>query len=176
MRKIYLFLSVLFILTAANCISQTCQDVSVELSAAVQASPPQITLSWVANSNATQYTVYRKLKEDAAWGSAIATLAGTETQYLDNAAEAGISYEYKIVRAANGFTGYGYINAGIDVPAIEQRGVLILVVDNTFSGPLSLEIAATERGSRGGRVDGDPVRCFQDCFGTGGESPDRERL
>jgi hypothetical protein len=140
MRKILHLLPVLFILVAGNNYSQTCQDVSVELSAAVQVSPPQITLNWISNASATQYTLFRKLKTGTAWGSSIATLAGTDTQYSDNAAEAGISYEYKVVRSGPNFTGYGYINAGIEIPAIEQRGVLILVVDNTFTGSLSDEI------------------------------------
>jgi hypothetical protein len=140
MRKILHFLPVVFLLIAGNNYSQSCQDVSVELSAAVQASPPEITLSWIANASATQYTLFRKLKTETAWGTAIATLAGTEIQYVDNVAEVGISYEYKVVRAGSNFTGYGYINAGIEIPATEQRGILILVVDNTFTVSLYDEI------------------------------------
>jgi hypothetical protein len=30
------------------------------------------------------------------------------------------------------YTGYGYINAGIEVPAVHSRGILILVVDETM--------------------------------------------
>jgi hypothetical protein len=140
MRKILHFLPVVFLLIAGNNYSQSCQDVSVELSAAVQASPPEITLNWIANASATQYTLFRKLKTETAWGTAIATLAGTEIQYVDNVAEVGISYEYKVVRAGSNFTGYGYINAGIEIPATEQRGILILVVDNTFTVSLYDEI------------------------------------
>ena len=140
MRKIVHLLPVFFIFFAGNNYSQTCQDASVELSAAVQATPPLITLNWVGNAGATQYTVYRKLKTETAWGPAIATLAGTEIQYVDNVAGVGISYEYKVVRAGPNFTGYGYINAGIEIPAMEQRGILILVVDSTFAVPLSDKI------------------------------------
>jgi len=140
LRKHFLFLPVLMFLLPETGYSQTCRDVSVELIAAVQSSPPRITLNWVANPGATGYTIYRKLKPENAWGQAIATLPGNETQYVDGSVETGISYEYKVVRTATNYTGYGYINAGIETPAIENRGTLILVVDDTFSGPLSGEL------------------------------------
>jgi hypothetical protein len=140
MRKILLLLPAFIVLLSGIGYSQTCQDVSVELIAAVQASPPQITLYWVGNAGATEYTLYRKLKTGTAWGSPIATLPGTATEYVDDSVETGVSYEYKVVRTATNYTGYGYINAGIEIPVIEQRGILILVVDDTFSEPLSDEI------------------------------------
>jgi hypothetical protein len=55
-------------------LSQTSQDASVELSANVQKTPPLITLHWVANASATQYTVQRKLKNSANWGVVMGTL------------------------------------------------------------------------------------------------------
>ncbi|MGB3079982.1 MAG: hypothetical protein WBB31_12935, partial [Saprospiraceae bacterium] len=120
--------------------SQTCQDASVELSAVVQASPPRITLSWTPNAGATQHFVYRKLKAGTAWGAVIATLPGSATEFIDSTVVKGISYEYQVLRQAATFTGYGYINAGIEIPAIEKRGVIILLVDDSFSDSLSLEI------------------------------------
>ena len=122
MRKVLILLPVfIFIFSGIN-YSQTCQDASVELSAVVQASPPRITLNWVASTTTTDYIVYRKLKTGTAWGTAIDTLAGTETQYIDSTVVMGESYEYKVTRIGANYTGFGYINAGIEVPAIEERG------------------------------------------------------
>ena len=120
--------------------SQSCQDASVELSANVQKNPSLITLHWVANAGATQYTVQRKLKTSANWGAVMGTLPGTATEFTDSTANVGTSYEYKVVRSAATYTGYGYINSGIEVPLVESRGNLILVVDQTFATSLQWEI------------------------------------
>ncbi|MCX6270673.1 MAG: PKD domain-containing protein [Bacteroidetes bacterium] len=131
----------LFFLTAGPVQAQTCQDASVELSAVVQSFPKKITLKWLSNSGATQYTIYRKLKTDAGWGTVMATLPGTSVQFMDLSVNTATSYEYKVVRTASNYTGYGYINSGIEMPAVEQRGTLILLVDNTFTTSCSSEIA-----------------------------------
>jgi hypothetical protein len=140
MKKIFLLLPVLFFLLENQVLPQSCQDVSVELTATVQASPPKITLKWLANASTTQYTIFRKLKEETVWGGAVATLTGTDTVYADDAVETGVSYEYKVLRTGTTFNGYGYINPGIELPATEHRGTLVLVVDSTFTVPLALEI------------------------------------
>ena len=119
------------------------KDYSVQVSAAVQTSPPQIQLSWPGDANATAYTLYRKSKADGSWGGGIA-LSPNATGYTDNNVAIGETYEYQIVKAGRGdtpYTGYGYIFSGIQAPLIEQRGKLILVVDNTYSGRLSAELA-----------------------------------
>ncbi len=140
MKQKLLFISILFFLFAEKSFSQTCQDVSVELSAVVQNSPARITLNWVANATATQHKIYRKLKTSGAWGVAVATLAGTATQYIDSTVAVGISYEYKVYRVGPNFFGYGYINSGIAIAPTENRGVLILVVDSTFVSTLAVKI------------------------------------
>ncbi len=132
-------LSLFFFLTHAH--AQTCQDASVELRADVQTSPPRITLHWVANGGATQHFVYRKLKTATAWGAVIGNLPGDATAFVDSTVTAGVSYEYRVLRQAPGYNGYGYINAGIDIPVVEDRGVLILAVDDTYIDSLQSEIA-----------------------------------
>lgn len=120
--------------------AQSCQDASVEVSASVQANPPRITLNWLANAGATQYQVNRKLKTGTSWGAVIGSFDGTATQFIDSTVNAGVSYEYRITRQAANYTGFGYINAGIEVPAVHSRGILILVVDETMVDSLATEI------------------------------------
>ncbi len=139
MRKSLFTLFSLFPLFSLS--SQSCQDAAVELSAIVQALPPRITLNWTSNPGATQHFVYRKLKTGNSWGAVVATLAGTDTLYVDSTVAKGVSYEYQVLRTGAGYNGYGYINAGIEIPVIEKRGVLILVVDSTFTDSLSGEIS-----------------------------------
>ena len=54
---------------------------------------------------------------------------------------AGAAYEYQIVKAATlGYTGYGYIYAGINAPLTDNRGKVFLVVDNSPAANLSNEL------------------------------------
>jgi hypothetical protein len=120
--------------------AQSAADLAVQLSANVQANPAQITLNWLGNGSSTQYHVFRKLKSATSWGSSIAVLTGTTTQYVDNSVIAGTNYEYRVMRLASGYTGNGYINSGIEIQETEWRGKLILFVDSSFITPLGPEI------------------------------------
>lgn len=116
-------------------------DRSVRMWATVQASPPRITLNWLSHANTTGFTVFRKLKGGASWGSPIATLDGGALQYVDNAVALNTSYEYKVVRTTSNLgNGFGYVNAGIELAMVEARGKLVLLVDNTFSSVLAAQI------------------------------------
>lgn len=114
-------------------------DYSVLTSATVSAAPPQIVISWVNDVNALSYSVDRKLPSDAGWTN-LTTLAGTVNNYTDNAVSVGTIYEYRIVKTTPLIKGYGYVYSGIDIPAIDARGTMLLAVDNTFSGYLQSEI------------------------------------
>jgi hypothetical protein len=115
---------------------------AVQISASVQTSPAQITLQWEPDQyGANSYTIYRKSKDATSWGAGT-TLPGWTTSWTDyNVAAAG-AYEYQIVKAAAlGYTGYGYIFAGIEAPLVESRGKIILIVANTYAADLVTELA-----------------------------------
>src|SRR5882757_8165874 len=134
-----------FIAQTARAVEPT-WNYAVQVSAAVQASPAQITLSWPQDTTATptSYTVYRKAPGATAWGTGTA-LAGTATTYTDTSAVVGTAYEYQIVKNAGSYTGYGYIEAGINVPLVESRGKLVLVVDNTYATQLAAELTRLQQ-------------------------------
>lgn len=114
---------------------------SVQVSAEVQVSPPLIQLSWPGDTDGTNYVLSRKIKDAASW-SFLATLSGTSTNYTDAGVSVGSAFEYKIIKNTSaGYTGYGYIFAGINVPMLDSRGKLILIVENTYSGDLVVELA-----------------------------------
>lgn len=115
---------------------------TVQISADVQTSPARITLRWPQDQyGANSYTVYRKAAGATSWGSGTA-LPGSATSYVDSNVAVGSTYEYQIVKAASqGYTGYGYIYAGINAPLIENRGKVILLVDNTHAAQLTGELA-----------------------------------
>lgn len=123
---------------------------SVQLWATVTSSPASITLNWKSHPNTTGFTVFRKLKGGTSWGSSIASLGSTATQYVDNGVQANTSYEYKVVRTTSNLgSGYGYVNAGIQLEMVEFRGKVVLVVDNTFTGSLSAQLTQLQNDLEG---------------------------
>src|SRR4051812_20189353 len=114
---------------------------SVQLSATIQESPPQITLHWPQDQyGANSYVVYRKQRDDTSWGGGT-TLSGSTTSFTDPNVSFGSAYEYQVIKYATlGYVGYGYIFSGINVPLIENRGKLILIVaadTSALSGELT---------------------------------------
>lgn len=119
---------------------------AVQVSATVQESPAKITLTWPQDTQVTpsSYTVYRKSLGSTSWGGGT-TLPGTATSYVDTGVASGAAYEYQIVKAAGGYTGYGYIYAGISAPLVDNRGKVVLIVDNTHASALSFELGRLQQ-------------------------------
>jgi hypothetical protein len=118
---------------------------AVQLSAAVQANPPQILLSWEPDPyGAISYAISRKSAQATSWGPAT-VVPGSATNYLDTNVVNGSSYEYQVFKAATlGYKGYGYIYAGINAPMIESRGGLSLIVATNSTTSLSNELGRLE--------------------------------
>lgn len=114
---------------------------AVQISASVQTSPPRIQLRWEPDPyGARSYTVFRKGRNAVAWGPG-KVLPGHAAAYTDSAVAVGGAYEYQIIKAGPGYTGYGYILTGINAPLREGRGKLVLVVANTHAAALAPELA-----------------------------------
>ncbi|MFN8231647.1 MAG: T9SS type A sorting domain-containing protein [Bacteroidia bacterium] len=147
-QLLVLFNCLIFFVTTT---AQTAKQAAVELWADVQTSPPTVTLNWVGMAGATSYGISKKLKSSTTWSTVATGLSGTLTSFVDNSVTIGANYEYGIVRTAPTLTynAYGYINTGIQVPAIENRGKLILLVEDTYSTSLSSEIKRLEEDLEG---------------------------
>jgi hypothetical protein len=121
-------------------------EYSVQVSAIVQSVPPQIKLVWPQDVNGTpiRYTVFRKSKDSDAWGAGT-ELPGSPIEYVDSNLTVGGEYEYQIVKETAAYPGYGYIFAGIEAPMIDDRGKLVLIVDNTHAAALASELGLLQR-------------------------------
>lgn len=118
---------------------------AVQASATVQSSPPQITIQWAADPNASAYTVWRKNVSDGSWGSGTA-LGGNITSFIDQGVELGKVYEYQVSKSTSGgYSGYGYVCAGIIGPLVEDRGTLLLLVDNLYAADLVGELSQLQQ-------------------------------
>ncbi len=83
-----------FIISFNYAFGQTARERSVEISATVQESPPQINFNWTIDPNANFYNVYKKTTDSEDWGEPIATLSGTDTAYIDTDIQVGEAFEY----------------------------------------------------------------------------------
>ncbi len=121
-------------------------EYAVQLSATVQSSPPEITLNWVQDGIAIpqSYTVYRKGLAESSWGMGT-VLPGEVTAFTDTNVAVGMTYEYQVHKVAARYDGYGYLYSGIEVPIVEERGTVLLMVDNTWSGELGMELARLQQ-------------------------------
>jgi hypothetical protein len=118
---------------------------AVELWASVQESPPRITLQWRNNWEGLSYYIQRKSKDDTSWTPLTVLPAGT-TSFTDNNVSVGSAYEYSVIEfAPDGFPHTGYIYAGIRAPLQDQRGKIILLVDNNYASPLANELARLQQ-------------------------------
>ena len=137
------FFLLLFLLSGALACAQTSRITTVEVTASVQVSPPQISLSWLPAAYVTTLQkVYRKPKGGTAWTDLV-TLSTSALNFVDNAVSVGVSYEYFVVRIFNTTdpgSASGYVNAGIRLPFQEARGRVLLLVDNTVAAGLTTEL------------------------------------
>ena len=120
----------------------TIQEVSVLVSAVVRRSPAQIRLTWSSpTSQPATFTVFRRGQGETSWGLPLLVSTAAITSYDDDAVRVGVPYEYRVVRNSNDYPFEGYTLAGIEVPAIERRGTLVLVVADTHAAYLAPELA-----------------------------------
>jgi hypothetical protein len=133
------------ILNLARAVENT-WDFSVQVSSSVQIFPAKVTLTWPQDTNGVpaSYTVYRKAPSAIAWGAGT-TLSGRTTSYTDTSVTTGQSYEYRIVKTAGSYTGYGYIQIGVAAPLVENRGKIVLVIDNSIASTLSSELSRLQQ-------------------------------
>ena len=127
---------------------------AIKLRSEVVLSPaPTIRLQWDVTQEhlnaASEYSVYKKpYGARHRWGSPIATgIVATDhnhgvLEFIDASAEAGEVWEYRVDRFGQ-YSQSSAIAVAVDrsVDAVEDRGVVILVIDEDIQGPLAYEIA-----------------------------------
>jgi hypothetical protein len=129
--------SYLALFFAQESTAQTAADYGIQLEAVVQTAPPKINLSWRKIPGATNYTLQRKTKTASGW-TALATTA--DSFYTDVTVVSDSAYEYKVFNTGGTSVAAGYIYAGINAPAIHNKGTLILIVDTLFRDSCAIEV------------------------------------
>src|SRR6185369_39351 len=79
----------------------------------------------------------------------VITLPGSAFSYVDTNVVVGYGFEYRVEKAPAlgtlGVAGQGYIYAGIQLPTVDFRGKIILLVDDTVAAPLAPELALLQQ-------------------------------
>jgi photosystem II stability/assembly factor-like uncharacterized protein len=114
-------------------------DYSVLTAATVSNTPSQIIISWQNDSNALSYSIDRKLSTETTWTN-LASLSSNTLNYTDTNVSNGIIYEYRVIKTTPLVTGYGYVYSGIDIPAPDSRGTILVAINNTFTPNLTIEL------------------------------------
>lgn len=125
----------------ATCLTaQSPAQTAVQVTAQVGAAPPAIAFTWPADATATGYTVYRRLPGALSWGAATTIPGGgAATGWVDTNVAVGVHYDYWFLKSGS-VPGRGFLAAGIEVPAVEHRGKVVLVVDASKAVPLARHI------------------------------------
>lgn len=118
-------------LAIAPLAAQTAQQAALQVTATVATAPPAIAFAWPADAAATGYRVARRAAGATAWGPSIAIPgAGAATSWTDAAVAIGQRYEYWFTKTGT-VAARGLVTAGIEAALIDDRGVLVLLVDAT---------------------------------------------
>ncbi len=144
------FLSFILITTISNTWSAERKVLHLEVK--VEKVPlPQITLTWDKQQPNSIIVIYRRILDDqkhSDWGKPIAIVRPPYRLYRDSDVNVGIIYEYKIYRPRSDQKHESvsmYITSGIEAPLIDNRGKILLVVDNTIAKPLSAQLERLEQ-------------------------------
>jgi hypothetical protein len=124
---------------------------AVDTRVEVNASPPQIRMSWPAVDYARQYIIRRKALTDANWTTTLATLPANSTGYTDSSVQVGSAFEYEVQMdtslypwpqgdSSQWISAYSYLYAGVNAPLEDFKGKVILVVDSSVAPALVNEL------------------------------------
>jgi hypothetical protein len=142
MKKIYFFLGVVLLFPMLSTIAQTPGINETVMLESDASSNNSIILKWSAVTDASSYAVLRKVAGGDNWQILNSALSASTFSYADMDVSQGVSYEYKVTasRPTDPKTAYGYVNTGIKLPAAENRGRLLLLIDDAFASSLASEI------------------------------------
>ena len=104
----------------------------------------RVEINWAraTGSNVDRVSIQRRILGEtfkASWQD-IASLSGVSRVYVDEDVEPGVAYEYRISRSGKNKTETGYWTTARNLPAQEQRGVALVIVDETLAGDLGTRL------------------------------------
>lgn len=118
---------------------------AVQVSAKVQKTPAQIALQW-PKTDCLSHVIYRRPFGEKHWNATpAAVLKGDAVSFVDEMVKPGLQYEYRVDRFAAGYVGRSYICSGIELPLVEDRGGVLLLVEASVAPALADELGQLKR-------------------------------
>jgi hypothetical protein len=112
------------------------------LRASVDPTTPKVVLTYkVPTNSGLGVTVQRRLSTETNWTTLATSVQGTN--YTDSAVTFGRAYEYRVYRQDFFNSQYGnaeHICAAVNAAAVENRGKVVLLVDQTLSSQISSSV------------------------------------
>ncbi|MES2617781.1 MAG: T9SS type A sorting domain-containing protein [Bacteroidota bacterium] len=122
-------------MTALCSFAQNVKDSSFQVSATVNASTHSITLNWIIQG-AQKCQIQRKTINDLSWSTVLATV--TTSSYTDTSAKVGVAYDYRLMKIiGNKIYQLGYVSSGINLPYVDFRYSILIVIDSATNADLS---------------------------------------
>lgn len=145
MKKLQLFIVIFTInlFTFNFCFAQDeNKNHIIQIVTQTQISPAALIFTWPAIAKGTQISIFRKAKADTEWdlNQPLATLAGNATKFTDNTVVLGQDYEYFFRGFGEDANPFVYLYGGVNVTQVDNRGKLILLIEDTYKTSLNTEI------------------------------------
>lgn len=130
MKKFYIFL---FFLLPLFSNAQSSADMAIELKASIDTSKKSIKIFWKGVSSNPDIFIYRKLTNSSFWGAPIGTKKDDEAFFEDLNISEGVEYDYCVRRSGYiTYDNFGYIRSGIGLKTKNERGMMLLVIENNL--------------------------------------------
>ncbi len=137
------------LLAASTLFGQNASDIVIPITVTTNNNPPSIKLNFPSPTGSLNTLIGKKQINDINYN--IYVLAGSTTTFTDNNVVPGVGYEYMVIKQMNAAPNprTGIVYAGIEAPTYTYRGKFILVIDNTLSTPLAMELDRLVQDMRG---------------------------
>ena len=125
--------------------AQQAPEAPLPLDGAIAADGSRVTLDWsdAAPPRVGSVQVDRRRLGDTGAGSwiTIAPDPGVVRQFTDTTTRSGVAYEYRVRRIGRDVVDVGYWTTGVDLPAVPERGIAHVVVDESLSDALDVHLS-----------------------------------
>ncbi len=150
----FIFIKILLIFSGINCYATelNINDHILFYNVYLDTSSNQysIIIKWTSTQDTKNIRIAKKLKTDSEFGNYVAYIpSSTINEWKDTNVISGLEYEYSIEQYKDQSSAYAFFVAGKNIPLIEYRGRLLLLIDSTIYDSLINEIDILTQDMRG---------------------------
>lgn len=135
----------LLVCTMVGTNAQTSRNYAIEIQATVDKANRSITLNWLSDASFDgPINIYRKKKDDLVWSKLYKTIPLGIHTFTDTGISLQTGMEYFLKKNVGNFSGHGYIYVASEIPLVEQRGKVLLVIEKLIHDSVADELNGFE--------------------------------